>query len=109
MAPREGSSIAPHGGVLDERLNVHGVEGLKVCDLSICPDNVGCNTFSVRTVSSFFRDWQWLTSWWLQTALLIGEKCAMLVAEDLGYSGAALDMKVPPYHAPGEFVGLARL
>lgn len=33
----------------------------------------------------------------------------MLVAEDLGYSGAALDMKVPPYHAPGEFVGLARL
>lgn len=48
MAPREGSSIAPNGGVLDERLNVHGVQGLKVCDLSICPDNVGCNTFSVR-------------------------------------------------------------
>ena len=47
MAPREGSSIAPHGGVVDERLNVHGVKGLKVCDLSICPDNVGCNTFSV--------------------------------------------------------------
>lgn len=47
MAPREGSSIAKHGGVLDERLNVHGVEGLKVADLSICPDNVGCNTFSV--------------------------------------------------------------
>lgn len=47
MAPREGSSIAKHGGVVDERLNVHGVEGLKVCDLSICPDNVGCNTFSV--------------------------------------------------------------
>ena len=56
-----------------------------------------------------FYEWQWLTSWWSQTALLIGEKCAMLVAEDLGYSGAALDMKVPPYHAPGEFVGLARL
>lgn len=36
------------------------------------------------------------------TALLIGEKCAMLVAEDLGYSGDALDMKVPTYHAPGE-------
>jgi choline dehydrogenase-like flavoprotein len=47
MAPREGNSIAPHGGVVDERLNVHGVKGLKVCDLSICPDNVGCNTFSV--------------------------------------------------------------
>lgn len=46
MAPREGNSIVKHG-VLDERLNVHGVKGLKVCDLSICPDNVGCNTFSV--------------------------------------------------------------
>lgn len=50
MAPREGNSIAPHGGVVDERLNVHGVKGLKVCDLSICPDNVGCNTFSVSVL-----------------------------------------------------------
>ncbi|KAK3986344.1 alcohol oxidase 1 [Cladorrhinum sp. PSN332] len=81
MAPREGNSIVKHG-VLDERLNVHGVEGLKVADLSICPDNVGCNTYS--------------------TALLIGEKAAVLVAEDLGYSGEALNMKVPDYHAPGE-------
>lgn len=122
MAPREGSKIAPKGGVLDPRLNVHGVKGLKVADLSICPDNVGCNTYS--------------------TALLIGEKAAMLVAEDLGYSGAALDMKVclpstvyqscftctsfnnpypqqatllilhfqvPEYHAPGELSGLSRL
>jgi len=47
MGPREGNSIVKHG-VVDERLNVHGVKGLKVCDLSICPDNVGCNTFSVR-------------------------------------------------------------
>ncbi|KAJ5902534.1 hypothetical protein N7495_003062 [Penicillium taxi] len=89
MAPREGSSIAPLGGVVDERLNVHGVKGLKVCDLSICPDNVGCNTYS--------------------TALLVGEKCAVLVAEDLGYSGDALNMDIPAYHAPGEFVNLARL
>ncbi|KAK7402899.1 Alternative oxidase, mitochondrial precursor [Neonectria punicea] len=81
MAPKEGNSIVKHG-VLDERLNVHGVKGLKVADLSICPDNVGCNTYS--------------------TALLIGEKAAMLVAEDLGYSGEALDMKVPTYQAPGE-------
>ncbi|KAI1735280.1 GMC oxidoreductase-domain-containing protein [Xylaria scruposa] len=81
MAPKEGNSIVKHG-VLDERLNVHGVQGLKVADLSICPDNVGCNTYS--------------------TALLIGEKCAVLVAEDLGYSGEALDMKVPTYNAPGE-------
>tara|TARA_R110002060_G_scaffold59675_1_gene69498 strand:+ start:195 stop:404 length:210 start_codon:yes stop_codon:yes gene_type:complete len=41
------------------------------------------------------------------TALLIGEKCAMLTAEDLGYSGKALEMKVPNYHAPGELSGLA--
>jgi alcohol oxidase len=44
MAPKEGNSIVKHG-VLDERLNVHGVKGLKVADLSICPDNVGCNTY----------------------------------------------------------------
>jgi alcohol oxidase len=81
MAPKEGNSIVKHG-VVDERLNVHGVKGLKVADLSICPDNVGCNTYS--------------------TALLIGEKAAELVAEDLGYSGEALEMKVPDYHAPGE-------
>lgn len=43
MAPKEGNNIVKHG-VLDERLNVHGVKGLKVADLSICPDNVGCNT-----------------------------------------------------------------
>lgn len=47
MAPREGNNLTPHGGVVDERLNVHGVQGLKVADLSICPDNVGCNTYSV--------------------------------------------------------------
>jgi alcohol oxidase len=88
IAPKEGNSIVKHG-VLDERLNVHGVKNLKVSDLSVCPDNVGCNTFS--------------------TALLIGEKCAVLSAEDLGYSGAALDMKIPTYHAPGETVSLARL
>jgi len=88
MAPKEGNSIVKHG-VLDERLNVHGVKGLKVSDLSICPDNVGCNTYS--------------------TALLIGEKCAMLTAEDLGYSGQALDMRVPAYDAPREVKNLARL
>lgn len=54
MAPREGNSIVKHG-VVDERLNVHGVKGLKVCDLSICPDNVGCNTFSVCYLFSFPR------------------------------------------------------
>jgi len=88
MGPKEGNSIVKHG-VLDERLNVHGVKGLKVADLSVCPDNVGCNTYS--------------------TALLIGEKAAMLTGEDLGYSGQALDMKVPNYQVPGEHVDYARL
>ena len=89
MAPRSGNSIVKHG-VLDERLNVHGVKGLKCADLSICPDNVGCNTYS--------------------TALLIGEKAAILVAEDLGYSGEALEMKVPVWNAGTyETTGQARI
>ncbi|KAG2344723.1 alcohol oxidase [Suillus weaverae] len=51
-------------GVVDARLNVYGVTNLKVADLSIVPKNVGTNTYS--------------------TALLIGEKAAMIIAEDLG-------------------------
>lgn len=43
------------------------------------------------------------------TALLIGEKCAVLTGEDLGYSGSALDMKVPEYNAPGEMKLALRL
>lgn len=34
MKPRE------KGGVVDPKLNVYGVEGLKVCDISILPSNV---------------------------------------------------------------------
>ncbi|KAI0324555.1 alcohol oxidase-like protein [Cubamyces sp. BRFM 1775] len=52
------------GGVVDSRLNVYGVEGLKIVDLSICPGNVAANTYS--------------------TAVLIGEKAAMIIAEELG-------------------------
>ncbi|KAI9460309.1 GMC oxidoreductase-domain-containing protein [Boletus coccyginus] len=52
------------GGVVDARLNVYGVEGLKVADMSISPTNVGNNTYS--------------------TALLIGEKAAVIIAEELG-------------------------
>ncbi|ODV84353.1 hypothetical protein CANARDRAFT_201106 [[Candida] arabinofermentans NRRL YB-2248] len=77
MAPREGNRAAPLGGVVDARLNVYDVKNLKVADLSICPDNVGCNTYS--------------------TALLIGEKTATLVAEDLGYSGDDLKMTIPNF------------
>ena len=89
MAPKEGNSIVKHGA-LDPRLNVHGVKGLKCANLSICPDNVGCNTYS--------------------TALLIGEKAAMLIAVDLCHSGDALKMEVPVwYNGTYETTGLTRL
>ena len=79
MAPREeGNSIVKHG-VQDERLHVHDVKGLKCANLSICSDIVGCNTYS--------------------TALLTGEKAAMVDAEDLGYSGDALEMEVQAWYS----------
>ncbi|KAI0744641.1 alcohol oxidase-like protein [Earliella scabrosa] len=58
MMPRE------IGGVVDSRLNVYGTDGLKVADLSIAPGNVAANTYS--------------------TAVVIGEKAALLIAQDLG-------------------------
>ncbi|KAG2113892.1 GMC oxidoreductase-domain-containing protein [Suillus discolor] len=51
-------------GVVDARLNVYGVSNLKVADMSISPLNVGANTYS--------------------TALLIGERAAIIIAEDFG-------------------------
>ncbi|KAI1368349.1 GMC oxidoreductase [Xylaria arbuscula] len=51
------------GGVVDANLNVYGVEGLKVADLSIIPGNVGCNTNSV--------------------AMAIGEKSADIIIREL--------------------------
>ncbi|KAH8079783.1 GMC oxidoreductase-domain-containing protein [Cristinia sonorae] len=61
MKPRE------KGGVVDTRLNVYGVEGLKVADLSIAPSNVSANTYS--------------------TTLAIAEKAAAIIAEELGIQG----------------------
>ncbi|KAG6084802.1 hypothetical protein E4U15_001494 [Claviceps sp. LM218 group G6] len=58
MAPRE------RGGVVDKDLNVHGVTNLKIADLSICPENVAANTYN--------------------TALIVGEKAAILIGRDLG-------------------------
>lgn len=37
------------GGVVDPQLNVYGVKGLKVADLSITPGNVGANTCSTAS------------------------------------------------------------
>ncbi|KAJ7302451.1 GMC oxidoreductase-domain-containing protein [Mycena albidolilacea] len=67
MKPRE------EGGVVDGRLNVFGTKNLKCIDLSICPDNLGTNTYS--------------------SALLVGEKGAQILAEDLG-------IKIKTPHAP---------
>lgn len=67
MKPRE------DGGVVDGRLNVYGTTNLKCVDLSICPDNLGTNTYS--------------------SALLVGEKGADLIAEELG-------LKIRTPHAP---------
>jgi hypothetical protein len=67
----------------------------------VCPDIFPFSfVFSVRQANHKTLD---------STALLIGEKAAMLVAEDLGYSGDALNMKVPNYHAPGELSSIASL
>ncbi|KAG5647341.1 hypothetical protein DXG03_000409 [Asterophora parasitica] len=63
MKPRE------QGGVVDARLNVYGVKNLKVADCSIMPSNVGANTYN--------------------TALAIGEKAAVIIAEDLGIKGVS--------------------
>lgn len=76
MKPREKC------GVVDSRLNVYGVQGLKVAgtskicqkgntytplDMSITPSNVCANTYN--------------------TALAIGEKAAVIIAADLGIEG----------------------
>lgn len=62
MAPRE------EDGVVDGSLNVYGVTGLKVADLSIPPENVGANTNN--------------------TALVIGEKAAEIILAELSSAGA---------------------
>ncbi|KAI0354317.1 alcohol oxidase-like protein [Trametes cingulata] len=66
------------GGVVDSRLNVYGVEALKIIDLSICPGNVAANTYS--------------------TAVVVGEKGAMIIAEELGIPLEA-QASVPPVKA----------
>ncbi|PVI01509.1 alcohol oxidase [Periconia macrospinosa] len=58
MGPRE------EGGVVDANLSVYGVEGLKVADLSIPPENVAANT--------------------MNTAVAIGEKAADIFIKELG-------------------------
>ncbi|KAG7089381.1 hypothetical protein E1B28_011071 [Marasmius oreades] len=58
MKPREMK------GVVDSNLNVYGVQNLKVADMSIAPLNVAANTYN--------------------SALIIGEKAAVIIARELG-------------------------
>ena len=51
-------------GVVDANLNVHGLKGLKLADLSVPPENVGANTGN--------------------TAFLVGEKAADIFIGELG-------------------------
>ncbi|KAJ7712256.1 GMC oxidoreductase-domain-containing protein [Mycena metata] len=53
-------------GVVDSKLNVYGVKNFKVADLSIPPSNVNSNTCSA--------------------AIAIGEKAAVIIANELGGS-----------------------
>jgi alcohol oxidase len=57
MAPRE------EDGVVDASLNVYGVSGLKIADMSVPPENVGGNTNN--------------------TAMVIGEKAADIIIAEL--------------------------
>lgn len=57
MAPLE------ENGVVDSSLSVYGTENLKIADMSIPPQNVGCNTGSV--------------------AYMIGEKAADIFIQEL--------------------------
>ena len=58
--------IAPRDkkGVVDDNLNVHGLQHLKLADLSVPPENVGANTGG--------------------TAFVIGEKAADIFIQELG-------------------------
>lgn len=64
MAPRN------EMGVVDCKLDVYGVRGLKIVDVSICPQNVGANTNN--------------------TAMIIGEKAADIVLKELGLNEGSL-------------------
>lgn len=58
MAPRDKM------GVVDKDLNVYGLKGLKLADLSVPPENVGANTGN--------------------TAFVVGEKAADIFMRELG-------------------------
>ncbi|KAG1851110.1 hypothetical protein F4604DRAFT_1934121 [Suillus subluteus] len=60
----------------DARLNVYGEANLKVADISIAPSNVGTVGTEQRIIDA-------LSDASYSTALLIGDKVAMIIGEDL--------------------------
>ena len=58
-------------GVVDAKLNVHGLQNLKIADLSVPPENVGANTGN--------------------TAFVIGEKAADIFIRELGLGQAGAE------------------
>ncbi|XP_043660973.1 glucose dehydrogenase [FAD, quinone] [Drosophila teissieri] len=62
MAPRKQGNSGEDGGVVDERLRVHGVKGLRVVDASIMPELPAGNTNG--------------------PAMMIGEKGAQMILDD---------------------------
>ncbi|CDO68836.1 Alcohol oxidase [Trametes cinnabarina] len=72
------------GGVVDARLNVYGLEGLKIADMSICPSNVAAvSTYAHFTESVGLELKRWMENTY-STAVVIGEKAAVIIAEELG-------------------------
>ena len=75
------------GGVVDSKLNVYGVENLKVADLSIPPSNVAAVSLFPecrnREHDCSYVDFQNTYS----TTLGVAEKAALIIAADLGITG----------------------
>lgn len=69
---------SPTSSVVDARLRVHGVRNLRVCDLSICPLEPGCNLASM--------------------AYVIGERGADLVARDAYLYDSVLEKDLVDVH-----------
>lgn len=69
------------GGVLDSKLNVYGVQHLKVADLSIPPSHVN-SVISPSQLSVISAEVASQNTY--SAALAVGEKAAVIIAEELG-------------------------